>query len=273
MWKFVITGLLLAAVAVPSALLGTQGQSASEARINAYKHEDGRVEFALQVREGDSWGERILPRGRYLGADVRTGRWLSSTPVEISAASPAVRLPVYYPSGDWWGTRIEFIAENDNDIETWRTELKLWAHESNDDRVRSANLSFSCGQGFNDEGRLVYKFNGWWGLQGVAADLNRPVVAHAIGTVQGTWSPHEYYGASGGDGVYQPPETTKRIWRWTDWRNTELSTREFMTELKQYDELTLLASDHSGNVVSATFRLVTAFWTPIQPNLDYCGEY
>ncbi len=52
---------------------------------------DGRMEFALEVREADgAWGQRRLPRARFFPADAPVGRWLASSPL-------AVRLPPAAP--------------------------------------------------------------------------------------------------------------------------------------------------------------------------------
>ena len=63
----------------------------TEVRIQAHLHQDGddtsgaRIEFALQQRGDDGeWGERILPRGRYMPAYGDPTNWLSSTPVSVS---------------------------------------------------------------------------------------------------------------------------------------------------------------------------------------------
>ena len=47
------------------------------------RHDDGRIEFAVQEREGEGWGERILPRARFFPASGREGRWLNSTPIIV----------------------------------------------------------------------------------------------------------------------------------------------------------------------------------------------
>ncbi len=78
-----VVSLLTSAIAVPAALIATQGKEAAEARVAAYKHDDGRVEFAIQVRERSGWSERILPQGRFLASHAATGRWISSTPVSL----------------------------------------------------------------------------------------------------------------------------------------------------------------------------------------------
>ena len=53
-------------------------------RITAMRHEsDGRIEFAVQERDGEGWGERVLPRSRFFPASGREGRWLSSTSITV----------------------------------------------------------------------------------------------------------------------------------------------------------------------------------------------
>ncbi|MCY4103254.1 MAG: hypothetical protein OXG55_08355 [bacterium] len=54
-------------------------------RIVARKHNDGRIEFALQQRHGDTWGDRQLPRSRFFPTTAITGRWLTSTPITVQA--------------------------------------------------------------------------------------------------------------------------------------------------------------------------------------------
>ena len=72
-------------VAAPvTAYLYAQSTVSTEVRITARLLENGKVEFGLQQRTGDGWGETILPRVNkfpYATADV--DRWLFSSPVEI----------------------------------------------------------------------------------------------------------------------------------------------------------------------------------------------
>ena len=56
-----------------------------EVRIAARRLAGGRVEFGLQQRRADdSWGDRLLPRARFLPADARTDGWLASSPVSLT---------------------------------------------------------------------------------------------------------------------------------------------------------------------------------------------
>lgn len=79
---------LLAALAGSIALAATGGTA--EVRIQAQKLEDGRVEFALQQRDGGGWGERILPRVRCFPSGAPAGQWLSSSPVEVSVSDEPI---------------------------------------------------------------------------------------------------------------------------------------------------------------------------------------
>lgn len=60
----------------------------TDVRISAKQLEDGRVEFALQPRDGNSWGERILPRVRFFPANSRVDLWRNSSPIGIKTPTP-----------------------------------------------------------------------------------------------------------------------------------------------------------------------------------------
>ncbi len=81
--KTLIIALLVGIIALGAgmAVAHTDG---TEIRITAMRHEsDGRIEFAVQERDGDGWGERVLPRARFFPASGREGRWLNSTPITV----------------------------------------------------------------------------------------------------------------------------------------------------------------------------------------------
>ena len=84
-----VMGLLVGVLAlgVGMAVAHTDG---TEIRITAMRHEsDGRIEFAVQERDGDEWGERVLPRARFFPASGREGRWLNSTPITVGVVDTA----------------------------------------------------------------------------------------------------------------------------------------------------------------------------------------
>ena len=86
---------ILFAVVLAATLLGVAGgviaqtiETSAEVRIVARRLDDGRTEFALQQRDGDGWGERILPARRYFPADPGHSRWLASSEIPITVEAP-----------------------------------------------------------------------------------------------------------------------------------------------------------------------------------------
>lgn len=62
--------------------------STVDVRIIARLLSDGRIEFGLQRREADRWGEHLLPRPRFFPTRVRVDRWLVSGPLQIEHDEP-----------------------------------------------------------------------------------------------------------------------------------------------------------------------------------------
>lgn len=277
--------LLLAAAAIPSVLFATQEQTGTEARINAYKHEDGRIEFGMQLREGDGWGERILPRGRFLGPDSREGRWLNSTPVDLSAATPSgpyIALPIR--TGDFVSTagkasyEARYREHNYQFYTIVNVEPDGFASENRSITLEEPRLRILCAAAFgafSGEGheygsffRANVTFRGvqynsrWYG------DItNIPVYDSDVGVrfIAVNWRfPSEP----------RTPTETQRMTTGPEWfSDSSYISEERIQELKEYDELFVEYRDTSGNRTGARFDLNVAFSTPVQPNLDYCGEY
>ena len=81
---------LIASIAIAFAASSVSAETVSvewEVRIVAQRHDDGRVEFALQVKENPdaAWSDRILPDRRFFPA-TGSGRWLHSSPLPISVS-------------------------------------------------------------------------------------------------------------------------------------------------------------------------------------------
>ena len=55
----------------------------AEVRISARKAPDGDIEFALQQRRADGWGERQLARARYFPGERTARGWLNSSPYTV----------------------------------------------------------------------------------------------------------------------------------------------------------------------------------------------
>ena len=91
LWRAALVVLAVAALigaAAPS-VSGQQSGATDEvvARIVARRHADQRVEFALQQQAtGGSWGQRLLPPQRFFPTTATVGRWLTSTPLDLTGA-------------------------------------------------------------------------------------------------------------------------------------------------------------------------------------------
>ncbi|MDE2745678.1 MAG: S1C family serine protease [Chloroflexota bacterium] len=96
---FLLVSLALVSFAYGLAQSLSTTTHTTEVRINAREVEDGRVEFALQQREGDGWGERMLLPGRFLPASVGHDRWLKTAPYTVSIDIPETVDAEEEPSG------------------------------------------------------------------------------------------------------------------------------------------------------------------------------
>ena len=90
--KTLVIALLVGVIAL-GAGIAVAHNDGTEIRVTAMRHDDGRVEFAVQERDGEGWGERVLPRARFFPATGREGRWLNSTPVTVGVVEEAVATP------------------------------------------------------------------------------------------------------------------------------------------------------------------------------------
>ncbi len=106
--------LAVAAIVVTAVVTaGESGPDARDIRILARQTDTGAAEVALQVRGDDhAWGERILPRERFLAADSEPGRWRSSTAIRLesdegvdpAAVGRTATARMHGPDGESMGT-------------------------------------------------------------------------------------------------------------------------------------------------------------------------
>ena len=92
--KTLIIALLVGVIAL-GAGIAVAHSDGTEIRITAMRLDDGRIEFAVQEREGEGWGERVLPRQRFFPT-TSEGRWLNSTPITVGVVDelePATPTP------------------------------------------------------------------------------------------------------------------------------------------------------------------------------------
>ncbi len=95
--------VLLGAIGIVAGAVYAAQSGETEVRVAVQRHDDGRVEVAVQQREADGgWGDRQLPTARFLPPGV-SGEWRASSPVSVGvgpAMSDGAMPHGSMPSGD-----------------------------------------------------------------------------------------------------------------------------------------------------------------------------
>ena len=218
----------------------------TELRIRARLRDDERIEFAVQQRTDDGWSENILPRLRVMRAFGAATNWLSSSPVSVAVpVAPAHTIhspvPVLRP-----------VADPINPIlrSGWRTASLEYAaalHEAaNLDSIvivhgkDGLQLQVGC---FGDVRRIH--------LVGASFDA---IVASTL-VIDDVQFAVDLIVTTGDNSATLRPTDTERM--------TALLRRA------QSLSITLGAAD----LTTVTFDLAGLFETPIQTNIDQCGNY
>ena len=120
--RFAAPAVVLAALVVglASAASASEAQSGeAEVRIAARLLDDGRVDFALQQRDGGSWGQRLRPEQHYFPAGAAIGEWLDSSAVAVDSAG---RVRISARLGD--DGRVEFTLQQQLGEGSWGERLR-----------------------------------------------------------------------------------------------------------------------------------------------------
>ena len=123
LWRAALAVLAAAAVigaAAPSVSSQQSGETDHVVtRIVARRHADQRIEFALQQETtGGSWGQRLLPPQRFFPTTATVGRWLVSTPLELTDAVVARIVARRHSDG-----RVEFALQQQGTGGSWGQRL------------------------------------------------------------------------------------------------------------------------------------------------------
>ena len=120
----VVVLVALGVTGIPSIASGQD--ATTEVRIVAQRLAGDRIEFGLQQRgDGGDWGERLLPSRRFFPSSAAVGRWLSSTPLTLSAAGDlaAVEVEVRIVAQRLADDRVEFGLQQRGTDGEWGERL------------------------------------------------------------------------------------------------------------------------------------------------------
>lgn len=91
----IAVALIAAIIVVYLAPVSARTSDSVEVRITARSLSDGRIEFGLQERADRSsgWSDRKLPTRRFFPASGREGRWLGSSPIQLTLPARTAPTP------------------------------------------------------------------------------------------------------------------------------------------------------------------------------------
>ena len=215
----------------------------TELRIRAQLRDDERIEFAVQQRTDGGWSENILPRLRVMRAFGAATNWLSSTPVTVAVpVAPSHTINSPDPAERPVQEAINPILRSG-----WRTASLEYAAELDDSGKLNSVVTAHGEQGLKLQ---LGCFGGVPRVQllGAAADSTGAItLAFDDAQSAANWN----VSASDDSAILRPTDTARMIER-----------------LRRASSLAVTAGTSS-----ATFALGGMFETPIQANIDQCGNY
>ena len=217
-----------------------------ELRIRARLREDRRIEFAAQYRTEDGWSSDILPRARTMPAFGGASNWLSSTPVSVAIpVTPTQR--VVQPK-----LPLQPVVDPITPVlrSGWRTGSLQYAATVNQQAMLDSILTVHSEEGpqmqvgcFGDVRRVQFV-----GVPFRTAGLSQLTIDGARFATN--WSASTFNGS--------------RVLRAAD-------SERLIEHLGQAQSASLRVD--SAAVPIATLNLSGLLETPIQANIDQCGNY
>jgi len=240
-----------------------------DVRIAVQRHANGDVEFGLQNRESDDdWGEIQLPHSRFLTTEAPTGRWLYSTSVGVSFAVSANPTAV---AADFTAPNVDSIPSQESSswtgvpIEASASQHGAATYGARRDRHTGEIVSFvgTSGTGGDSlyQGQLLLGCSGKTlglvigDLPFISSSTTSISVSIVIDDRPALIRTVSVYRSAGGD------------------RNVRFNNpHEMMDLLHGASRLYVRLQAHSRRF-DGEFDLTGFLTTPIQPNIDHCGEY
>ncbi len=215
----------------------------TEFRIRARVRDDERIEFALQQRGDDGWSENILPRLRVISAFGAATDWLSSSPVSaLVAVTPSHTITSPDPAERPIQAAINPILRSG-----YQTASLSYAAETDEAAKLNSVITARSEQGLELQ---LGCFGGVSRVQlvGAPADSTGAItLAFDDAQMTANWN----VSASDDSAILRPADTAR-----------------MMERLRSASSLAVTAGTSA-----ATFALAGIFETPIQPNIDQCGNY
>ena len=298
---------LLGIIAIASYATAHVLSGDAEVRISARRLDDGRTEFALQQRTDGDWAERILPSSRYFPANPSSDRWLNSSPLTVETeARESSGEDSTATSEELEEARTEAAAAKEALAEanaalaryTAPIERTIGTNRYGEGRivtsVSTSEDSYSVVEELGTTIRLYEDGDHRFGNQplelviscrfGTLRYLLGPLTIPSAEDEWGNEVLDLTYTLAGDVGTHESiRSSTIRIFTYDADIFPEFGARQGITfyvpsylppaiRLAESLEVTI-SGDAEGGSVTATFSLDGVWDTPVQPNIDRCGEY
>ena len=214
----------------------------SELRIRARVREDRQIEFAVQQRTGKGWSDNILPRARTMPAFGSPTNWLSSSPVTVAVPIATIEPG---PAVELASTPITPVLRSG-----WRTGSLQYAATVNQEAKVDSILTVHSEQGPQMQ---VGCFGDVRRVQFVGVPF-RTAGASQL-TIDGVRFPTDWSAPAFNGGRVLRPADSERL----------------IEHLGQAQTASLRVD--SAAMPTATLNLSGLLDTPIQANIDQCGNY
>ena len=254
--KRLMTLCLLAVLALSAAGIGfvvSQGRT-EEVRVVARSNADGSIEFGI---EHD--GDRLLPTSRYLTPALKNtgdGKWLRSTPVEIEIGASQALTTNPAQTDERTGTPIEVKVSQLGSAE-YRAERDRFTGRVNT-YVGVAGKETSGLYG----GAVAIICNGTelrWVL------FRLPYISFSTNSVDVQFVVYEGAPFTVTMVTYDSNDGERNLYATVDWASSRIATLRSGTTL--YARFQAYSQRFDGE-----FDISDLFNTPVQPNLEHCGE-
>ena len=227
-------------------------ESGHTVRISARALEDGRIEFALQEIIDGEPAERIFPRLNKFPANPTVGKWLYSSAIELTGAEPNVDEPpppTYVPvtRANGWSGQVQYSAWTNADDGTVSTRLLALPH-ADDESGLAVQFVVAC-----------------WNGQNPALQIE------GLPTMDGTRLQVRL--------LIDRTEPITELWDiWNGQEDNDADTNVYISSSQLTDPQFRTASGVTIEIgetdpIVVTFGIAGMFDSPVQENLDNCGEY
>lgn len=307
------TALLVMLASLAGVALAHVSSGDAEVRIAARRLDNGVTEFALQHRVDGQWGEEILPTSRFFPANPGSDRWLRSSALTIETTADEEAVAADAANAEaLQAAQTEAAAANEALAAAEAALAKAQEAPAivrdagqrafDDGRIvtKVRYVGTASGLSVTPTSEIRVRADGDFGLRDKPLTLLIACERTGGRTVEFENAPPPVEGDPYPSG-YIPfnwivsyrfvpaPETgdlgaVDVSWQslgqsydqttdeWNELLGPQNALRFFLT-LRSAEQLEIVVIGADDETVEATFSMAGVWDTPIQPNLDHCGDY